>query len=75
MKRIEELGKAPLTKRQLGWLLIAMGALGLVTVLGVELVGAGMSSGLGPAQRVALGAAVALALVGASLLPVGDRPA
>ncbi|MDX1663456.1 MAG: hypothetical protein R3272_06660 [Candidatus Promineifilaceae bacterium] len=75
MKRITDLGTEPLSKRQLGWLLIAIGVFGLVLTLSVELMGGGMSSGLGPAQRVALMAAFALAFVGLTLLPLGDRPA
>lgn len=65
----------PLTKRQLGWLILILGA-GLVLVsLGVDLVGAGKFNGLGPAQQQLIGAGVLIALFGLTLLPLGDRPA
>jgi len=65
----------PLTKRQLGWLILSLGA-GLVLVsLGIDLVGAGQFKGLGPAQKQLIGAGVLIAFFGLTLLPQGDRPA
>ena len=65
----------PLSKRQLGWLIVCAGAtLGLVN-LGADLAGAGRFAGFGPAQQQTLSAAVLLILLGLTLLPLGDRPA
>ena len=64
-----------MTKRALGLLFIALGGLAIVGLLGIDLVGAGQFSGIGPAQRLALMAAGAVVLVGLTLLPLGDKPA
>mgnify|MGYP000170983749 CR=1 FL=1 len=72
---VSPLSDPPLTKRQLGWLLILAGGLGALAGLGVDVVSAGGWPGLGPAQAQAVGAAALLALLGLSLLPLGDRPA
>ena len=69
------LSDRPLTKRQLGWLLVAAGLAAAVIILAADLVGAGQFGGLGPAQQQALLAGGALILFGLSLLPLGDRPA
>lgn len=63
------------SKRQLGWLCIALGAAGFLAILGVDILDAGREGGIGPAQRIALGAMVALALLGCTLIPLGDDPA
>lgn len=65
----------PLTKRQLGWLILSLGTVLVLMSLGVDIVGAGQFNGLGPAQRQLIGAGVLIALFGLSLLPLGDRPA
>jgi len=65
----------PLTKRQLGWLILSLGAAIVLASLGVDLVGAGKFNGLGPAQQQLIGAGVLIALFGLTLLPLGDRPA
>jgi hypothetical protein len=64
-----------LTKRQLGWLLILAGVGGFVAILGIDIVDAGREGGIGPAQQIALGLMLALALAGLTLLPLGDSPA
>ncbi len=65
----------PLSKRQLGLLLIAAGMAGIVAVLAVDVLDAGREGGIGPTQRLALGGMISVALVGLTLLPFGDRPA
>lgn len=65
----------PLTKRQLGWLISALGGLGAVVILLSDWVGAGAFDGLGPAQWSALAGAALVILLGLSLLPLGHRPA
>ncbi len=64
-----------LTKRQLGLLLLLAGALGFAGVLAVDVVDIGREGGIGPAQRIALGLALLIALVGLSLIPLGKQPA
>lgn len=63
------------TKRQLGLAFIILALLGVVASFVYDLMGGGQFQGIGPAQRAALLGAALLALVGASLLPLGDRPA
>jgi hypothetical protein len=65
----------PLTKRQLGWLIILAGGGLAAATLAADFVGAGRFGGLGPAQRQALAGAGALIVLGLSLLPFGRRPA
>ena len=69
------LGDPPLTKRQLGWLIVATGALLAVASLGAFVFGLGSFGGFGPAQQQALGLGALLILFGLSLVPLGDRPA
>ena len=64
-----------MTKRQLGYLFIAIGAAGIIGLFGIDLVGAGQFNGIGPTQRLGLLAAGAIILVGLTLLPLGDKPA
>jgi hypothetical protein len=67
--------EGPLTKRQLGWLVITGGALAALGVLLVDVLRAGAFAGLGPAQLQALGGCALVIVLGLSLLPLGDRPA
>ena len=65
----------PLTKRQLG-LLILLAGIGLAAVtLAANLFGLGHFSGFGPAKQLALVGAGVVVAFGLSLLPLGDRPA
>jgi hypothetical protein len=64
-----------LTKRQLGLLLIVIGVAGFVAILAIDIIDAGREGGIGPAQRIALGLMVALALAGLTLLPISNTPA
>lgn len=64
-----------LTKRQLGLLLVIGGALGFVAIIAVDVIDAGREGGIGPAQRIALGLMVGLALVGLTLIPLGGKSA
>jgi hypothetical protein len=65
----------PLTKRQLGWLIISAGVVLVVVSLGADVVGAGQFAGLGPAQKQVLAGGLALVLFGLTLFPLGHRPA
>jgi hypothetical protein len=63
------------TKRQLGIILLVAGLFGAAAVLGIDLISAGRFEGIGPIQGLALVLAGLSALVGLTLLPLGDRPA
>lgn len=63
------------TKRQLGLIFIAIAIVGTIASFAYDFLGGGQFQGIGPAQRTALLVAALVALVGASLLPLGDRPA
>ncbi len=64
-----------LTKRHLGIILLVGGVLGFVAILAIDILDAGREGGIGPAQQLALLGTALLALVGASLIPLGDDPA
>lgn len=53
--------------------MVGVGA--VVGLFGIDLIGAGQFQGIGPAQRLALLVAGGVILLGASLLPLGDKPA
>ena len=64
-----------LTKRHIGLLLFAAGALGVVAILLMDRLNIGRESGLGPAQQAALVVLTLLAMLGLTLIPLGDAPA
>ena len=64
-----------ISKRQLGFVLAAFGALGFLAILSIDLLDIGRQGGIGPAQSLALLLMAALTLVGISLIPLGDAPA
>lgn len=63
------------SKRQLGIILLVGGIIGLIGLLGLDLIGAGREGGIGPAQRAGIAGMIVIILVGISLIPLGDRPA
>lgn len=64
-----------ITKRQLGIFLIIIGGLGALGILAIDFVGGGQQGGIGPAQAFALAIMILVAIVGLTLLPLGDAPA
>lgn len=64
-----------LTKRQLGILLLIGGIIGFLGIIAIDVLDVGREGGIGPAQRIALGLMVALALIGLTLIPLKDVPA
>jgi hypothetical protein len=64
-----------ITKRQLGIILFCGGILALVALWVYDLVGASDFAGIGAFQRNVMLGAAALAVVGLTLLPLGDNPA
>ncbi len=73
MTRLAAWLRGPLTKAQLGRLLLAIGLGGDAFILLAGRLGAGAWSGIGPVEGAALGAGLLVALVGLSLLPQGAR--
>ncbi len=65
----------PLTKRQLGILMFIVGVLAFVLVLSIDIIDVGREGGIGPVQALVLAGCAALALIGVTLIPFGDRPA
>jgi hypothetical protein len=64
-----------ISKRLLGLFMIVGGALGFVAILAIDALDMGREGGIGPTQRIALGACVLLVVVGVTLLPLGRQPA
>ncbi len=67
--------EASVTKRQLGIILLVVGVGAFVGILAIDVVGAGREGGIGPAQQAALIGMAFIALLGATLIPLGDKPA
>ena len=63
-----------ITKRQLGWMLIATGVLVAIGVFAANLIGA-VDASFGPFQRIGLIAATLIVVIALPLLRLGDRPA
>lgn len=70
-----ELEESTVSKRQLGIALTVIGAIAVVAVLSIDVLDAGRDGGIGPLQSLALALALITALVGLTLLPLGDAPA
>lgn len=64
-----------LTKRHLGLLLLIGGVLGFIGILAIDVFDVGREGGIGPAQQIALGLMTAAALLGLTLIPLGNHPA
>ena len=66
---------SPITKRMLGAGLLILGVLGFLAILAIDILDVGRQGGIGPAQRLALALMVITALIGLTLIPLGDAPA
>ena len=64
-----------LTKRLLGILMLSAGIVGFAAILMIDILDVGRQGGIGPSQQLALGAMAGLALIGLSLVPLGNTPA
>ncbi len=62
-----------LSKRHLGLLLLIGGAAAFAAILALDVLDVGREGGIGPAQRIALGGCVLIALVGLTLIPIRDQ--
>ena len=67
--------KFTFTKRQVGIALSTIGGLAFVGIFALDFVGGGREGGIGPAQLSALVLMGFIALIGLSLIPLGDDPA
>ncbi|MDE2748233.1 MAG: hypothetical protein OXI34_04660 [Chloroflexota bacterium] len=67
--------EATVSKRQLGIALMLLGLLGFIAILAIDILDVGRQGGIGPAQRIALAVMAATALLGITLIPLGDAPA
>ena len=65
----------PITKRQLGIALAVIGVLGFLAILAIDVLDVGRQGGIGPAQSLALLVAAVTAIIGLTLIPLGDAPA
>ncbi len=63
-----------ITKRQLGYLFIAIGLLVILGALGANFIG-GRDPGFGPFQLIGLGGGVMIILMAIPLIKLGNRPA
>jgi hypothetical protein len=63
------------SKRLLGLFMLLGGVSAFFGILAVDLIDAGREGGIGPAQQIALIAALVTSLIGLTLIPLGDRPA
>ena len=62
------------TKRQLGYLFIALGLLVVAGSIGANFIG-GRDAGFGPFQTIGLGGGVVIILMAIPLIKLGNRPA
>lgn len=74
MKRLTHFNR-PLTKRQLGLLLLIGGIVAFATILSIDIIDVGREGGIGPVQAIVLTGCASVAVIGATLIPLGDRPA
>ena len=63
-----------MTKRQLGYILIAIGGLIIVGVLAVNVLGA-RQAGFGPFQKIGLALGAAIIVMAIPLIRMGNTPA
>ena len=63
-----------ITKRQLGYLFIALGLLVIAGAIGANLIG-GRDAGFGPFQALGMGGGVTIILMAIPLIKLGNRPA
>ena len=63
-----------ITKRQLGYLFIAIGLLVMAGAIGANLIG-GRDAGFGPFQAIGIGGGVVIILMAIPLIKLGNRSA
>lgn len=63
------------SKRQLGMLLLIIGGIAFIGLLLLDVIGGGREGGIGPTQQIAIALSALMTLIGATLIPLGDKPA
>lgn len=63
------------SKRLLGWLMVAGGAAVFIGVMVLNILRQKPVAEIGPAQQLVFALCVVIALIGATLIPLGDAPA
>ncbi len=63
------------SKRLLGLLMLISGIGAFFSILAIDLIDVGREGGIGPAQQIALAAALLTSVIGLTLIPLGDHPA
>ena len=63
-----------ITKRQLGYLLIAIGLLAIAGAIGANFIG-GRDAGFGPFQALGIGGGLVFILMAIPVIKLGNRPA
>jgi hypothetical protein len=63
------------TKRQLGWLMIIGGVLVFVGIMALNVIRQKPVAEIGPAQQLVFALCALIALIGATLIPLGDSSA
>jgi len=63
-----------ITKRQLGYMFIALGLVVMAGAIGANLIG-GRDAGFGPFQFIGIGAGLVIILMAIPLIKLGSRPA
>lgn len=63
-----------ITKRQLGYLFVAIGLLVIAGSIGANLIG-GRDAAFGPFQAIGIGGGVAIIVMAIPLIRLGNRPA
>lgn len=63
-----------ITKRQLGYLFLAIGALVIAGAVGANFIG-GRDAGFGPFQAMGIGGGVVIIVMAIPLIRLGNRPA
>lgn len=63
------------TKRQLGWFVLAMSVVSIAGIIAVDALGAGRWGGFGPLQRGGIALGLIAIIAGLVLVLRGDQPA
>jgi len=64
-----------ISKRLLGIFLLIIGTGSFFGILAIDIFDVGRQGGIGPSQQAALALTLIVALIGLTLIPLGDKPA
>ncbi len=63
------------SKRQIGWLMVTGGVLVFAGIIALNILRQKPITEIGPAQQLVFALCAMIALIGATLIPLGDSPA